>query len=295
MNKKAITAGVLSVLAIVSTIFGFGTANSSQKSNVTKYKNWMSSIADNTELKDINIPGSHDTMALYSIADLAGKCQSLSLSDQLNLGIRFLDIRLQLYENELRAVHGIVDEKASFKEIIITIQSFLERNSSEFIIMSIKNEADPVKSTISFEDALKKHVTPYWLTGDTMPDKLTSDIRGKVILLSRYENSTIGVPAYNGWQDNASFTLPNGIYVQDEYKVKDISSKKTSIENCFTHDGLKINFLSGYKTNGFPPSYAPSVANEINPWINNKIKSVTNRGIALYDFVTSNLMKGWFE
>ena len=145
MNKIArIVLGVsLTVLTIASSIVGFSHTIIKQETNNTDYKNWMSSVADDTLIEDMNIPGTHDTMALYSIGDLAGKCQSLSLKDQLNIGVRFLDIRLQLNNNELRAVHGIVDQRSTFKEIALTVESFLELNSREFIIMSIKEENGP--------------------------------------------------------------------------------------------------------------------------------------------------------
>ena len=298
MNKIAhIVLGVsLTVLTIASSIVGFSHTIIKQETNNTDYKNWMSSVADDTLIEDMNIPGTHDTMALYSIGDLAGKCQSLSLKDQLNIGVRFLDIRLQLNNNELRAVHGIVDQRSTFKEIALTVESFLELNSREFIIMSIKEENDPKGSSKSFEEALKGHINEhYWYLGNTMPTKIDASIRGKIILISRYSNSTIGIPANNDWKDNCSFTLDSGIYVQDKYKLSNVNEKKEEIEACFAHDGIKINFLSGYLTSYIPPSYAPSVALEINPWIKNKIKTVAKRGIVLYDFVTTDLMKGWFE
>ena len=297
MKIKTIVISSLAVLTLASGIVGFSNVLKQNVKNGVSYKNWMSSVSDSTLIKDLNIPGSHDTMALYSIADLAGQCQSLSLSDQLNLGIRFLDIRLQLINNELRAVHGIVDQRSSFAQIISNVESFLKDNESEFIIMSVKEESKAKNSTIGFETALKEHVSDYWITDASIPGTVGS-VRKKIVLLSRYENSTIGIPAYAGWKNSETFTLDNGVYVQDEYKVKDINEKKTAIVNCFDKviDNLKINFLSGYLTNGFPPSYAPSVAKDINPWINDVLKThENNRGIVLYDFVTSNLMKGWFE
>ena len=151
---------------------------------------------------------------------------------------------------------------------------------------------------MSFEECVKQYIkSDIWLTGTSIPNKL-GDVRGKVAILSRYSGSTIGIPAYDGWADNAAFTLPNNIRVQDHYKLKNTETKKEDIKACFNDTGdysLKINFLSGYLEGGFPPSYAPSVANDINPWINSEIKSINKRGIVLYDFITSSLMKGWFE
>ena len=80
-TKRIIIASVTSFLILISAGLGF-TGVLKQKSNNTDYSAWMKSLDDNTSLRNINMPGSHDTMALYSIGDLAGQCQSLSLEDQ---------------------------------------------------------------------------------------------------------------------------------------------------------------------------------------------------------------------
>ena len=294
--KKLILPVGLAIFAMTSSVLGFSGVLKQSSKNVS-YCDWMKALDDDTSLRDVNMPGSHDTMALYSIGDLAGQCQSLSLSDQLNVGVRFLDIRLKLDHNQLKAVHGIVDEKASFKQIDEVVESFLAKNNSEFIIMSVKEEAKASNSSISFEDALKEYVNKdIYLKERTLPSKV-GDVRGKILLLSRYANSTIGLDAFAGWQESTSFVLPNNdIYVQDTFKITSAEQKQNEIVSCFNESGhaLKINFLSAYRTDGFPPSYAPSAAKDINPWINKEISKYDDRGIVLYDFVTSENMKVFF-
>ena len=292
-TKSIIISSVIAVSLISTSVVGF---IFKQKSGSEKYANWMSNLDDNVSLRNINMPGSHDTMALYSIADLAGQCQSLSLHDQLNLGVRFLDIRLKEDHDKLKAVHGFIDQKVSFETITKTIEEFIEKNPSEFIIMSVKEEADPSNSEISFESSLKTYLkSDIYLKDTELPSKL-GDVRGKVMLLSRYENSTIGVPAYAGWADSTSFTLPNDIYVQDTYKITSAEQKQDEIVKCFDEAGhaLKINFLSAYRTDTFPPSYAVSAAEDINTWINEEINKHDDRNIVLYDFVTEENMDCFF-
>jgi len=297
-NKKisqkqlGVTIG-LSALTLISSCFGFfGVFN--QKTNDKNYKSWMSTVPDATNLRDLAMPGSHDTMALYSIGGLAGQCQSLSLESQLNLGIRFLDIRLKKEGNNLKAVHGVVDEKATFKDVTRALENFIKDNPREMLIMSIKEETgqDP-----NFDSLVKSHLTSdIYNLGSELPATL-GDARGKIFILSRYPNPTIGIPAFNGWQDSTSFTLPNDIYVQDEYKVTSKEQKMTAITNCFNEAGhaLKINFLSAYRSNYVIPSYAPSAALDINPWINKEIANYHDRGIVLYDYVTKENMDSFFK
>ena len=92
LDKKGITVLACSALVFVFSLIGFSNILS-QHNEDTKYSKWMSKLSDDTALRDVSMPGSHDTMALYSIGNLAGQCQSLSLKDQLNLGVRFLDIQ----------------------------------------------------------------------------------------------------------------------------------------------------------------------------------------------------------
>lgn len=296
INKKVALSSVFAIAAITISLLGFS-GILKQKTTSKKYADWMSKLDDTLSLREVNMPGSHDTMALYSIGDLAGQCQSLSLKDQLNLGVRFLDIRLKEDDNELIAVHGIVDQKATFASVTKTIEEFIDKHNNEFIIMSIKEEAKPSNSDIPFEECLRGYLNKeIYLKDTTVPNKI-GDIRGKVVLLSRYENSTIGIPAFSGWLDSASFVMADtDIYVQDTYKVTSKEQKQEEIVSCFNETGhaLKINFLSAYRTNYFPPSYSISAAKDINPWIDKEIDKYNDRGIVLYDFISEDNMSIFF-
>ena len=136
-----------------------------------------------------------------------------------------------------------------------------------------------------------------YILNRTVPSK-GGDVRGKVVLLSRYKNSTIGIEANNEWRDSTSFTMASSdIYIQDKYKITSAEEKINEITTCFNETGhaLKINFLSAYRTNYIPPSYAPSAALDINLWINENIKNYNDRNIVLYDFVTESNMQEFFR
>ena len=140
--KRRIAASAFAVLAIAFSVLGFCNVLK-QNASSNKYDEWMKNLDDNTSLRNVNMPGSHDSAALYSMGDLAGQCQSLSIKDQLNLGVRFLDIRLKEENNKLKAVHSFVDQRQSFDDICKVVESFISNHPSEFIIMSIKEENPP--------------------------------------------------------------------------------------------------------------------------------------------------------
>ena len=296
-TKKTLILGVsLGLSASVLGVFGlYGSVN--PKVPESKAGDWLGQMSDLTPIKDISMPGSHDSMALYALGDLAGRCQSLSLASQLEAGVRFLDIRLQNQNDTLKAVHGIVDEKEKFPSIVNTIDTFLTEHPTEFLIVSIKEEEKAKGGTKDFETLVVDSLTEKWYTGNVMPAAL-GQVRGKAILLSRYADSKFGVPAYEGWQDNATFALPNLIHVQDEYKINDIQVKKDAIKKCLeTTNGLgllspmTLNFFSAYRTSYFPPSYAPSVAKEINLQLDEIIKPYQKTGVAILDFITESNAK----
>ena len=53
--------------------------------------NWMSGIKNGTKLSEVSIPGTHESCARFGGS--ASQCQWFSITQQLNRGIRFLDVR----------------------------------------------------------------------------------------------------------------------------------------------------------------------------------------------------------
>lgn len=85
--------------------------------------------------------------------------------------------------------------------------------------------------------------------------------------------------------------------MQDTYQITSKEQKQEEVIKCFNEPGhaLKNNFLSAYRTNGFPPSQVMTVAKDINPWINEEINKYSDRGIVLYDFISESNMKAFFK
>jgi 1-phosphatidylinositol phosphodiesterase len=174
---------------------------------------------------------------------------------------------------------------------------FVANNQSEFLIVSIKKEADSVNSTLEFEELLLEYFNQYKsvINLSTELPETVGEARGKIHLLSRY-SSTIGVPAHYGWIDDDSFLMEN-IYVQDNYCVSGAEDKMQSINEGFDYalnnnDKLVLNFTSCYYDSGFPPTYAGTAGRDINPWLLECLKSGNGKvGIIVADFITEELAK----
>ena len=124
-------------------------------------KAWMSKLDDALTLNELSIPATHDSGATISFMGVSGQCQKTTIKEQLDMGVRLLDIRLRLVDNELNVVHGIVDQKLTFASVLDDVTSFIDTNPSEFLIVSIKEDDDPKNSTVAFnekvEQMLKEH------------------------------------------------------------------------------------------------------------------------------------------
>ena len=97
MKNKAIKYSSLLLLTILLPLVAMLPMQKGKADN----SSWMMALDDDASLNSISIPGTHDSGALHSLAEISGKCQSLSIEEQLKIGVRFLDIRLQLVGDEL--------------------------------------------------------------------------------------------------------------------------------------------------------------------------------------------------
>ena len=210
-------------------------------------------------------------------------------------GVRFFDLRLQLVNDEFKIVHSFVKQNLSFKKVMKDLSNFINENNSEFIIISLKKEASDKNSTLDFKDKLTSDLNEYKdvISFDKELPEYINDARGKIYIFDRY-GLDYGIPLSN-WSDDNSFEV-NNYYVQDNYCISDLKEKQEDIIKAIdyknSNDNIVINFTSCYLDYGFPPTYAGSSANKINPWFYEYInESNMKLGIVVMDFMTIDLAK----
>ena len=151
MNMNIIKHLSLILLSIILTLV----AVLPMQNGKADRSDWMADLEDDASLNSLTIPGTHDSGALHSIADISGKCQTLTIREQLKIGVRFLDIRLQLVDNKLKVVHSFVDQMTDFEDTLSDMVNFIRNNGSEFLIVSIKEDASPKRSDKEFRAVLE--------------------------------------------------------------------------------------------------------------------------------------------
>ncbi|XP_062841590.1 1-phosphatidylinositol phosphodiesterase-like [Trichomycterus rosablanca] len=218
---------------------------------------WMKELPDNTILSGITLPGTHDTMALDG--GPAAECQVWSLDDQLRAGIRYLDLRVFAWGNELYLMHGIVYQHSTFSKAIDTIKNFLSEYPSEVVLVRVKPDLIDKSKVQELVEKLIKNDSSFWVKSTTPAIK---QVRGKIVFVQK-DSFSLGVPLVE--------TDTKG-----DYKVDHIKDKENEIHEHLNQamtmcpwDSLVLTYSSGTGIGTFLGMFLTPkrVAEQIDPWL----------------------------
>lgn len=206
------------------------------------YKTWMKDVDDDTSIAKLSIPGTHNAAACHTALPSV-QCQGASVTDQLENGVRFLDIRcgkLFLSEGEeakdLQVIHGKFPVKIPFPkkvtDVLDEVYDFLKDNSSETVIVSLKQEGSD--DWDNDKDEFANCIWDRYIDGDKdkwyLKNNLPKlkDARGKAILFRRFglkdddKKDKFGFDAHY-WKYNTTNDDRGNFAVQDFCEIKDAS------------------------------------------------------------------------
>lgn len=282
---------------------------------VNSYENWQSLLSDDIKLNDIALAGTHNSAASHFSILPGLRCQGTNITHQLQNGIRFLDLRIGKRPglkfasfNELYAVHGFFSVKTAGKlrlvDILSTIYEFLEGHSSEFLVISLKEEGSGTWLKDEFSQLVLQHVesqdySKYWMKNcitKTLPT--VAECRGHCILLRRFSSMLpfpLGIDATNWPYNSLLHQCSDILSIQDFCEVNSKSTIqqkqqaidqiiKASVQNRDQNSpGLYINFVSS--TGLLNPKYWPSnVSKKRAKTIVDSTKKAKLSGIIVFDF-----------
>lgn len=261
-------------------IFSRGSSLSSNVHTVKMVKieflTWMNMIDDNKLLSQMNIPGTHDSgtsnFKLPIFSDYA-TTQDLSILEQLNFGIRFLDIRCRHVHGAFKIYHDRVYCNLMFDDVMQQCISFLRENPSECIVMMIKEEYKRQGYEREFYETFLHYVNLYgsnwWYCHNNAIPRL-KDVRKKIVLMHRFDfkEHSFGINVTE-WADNQTFIIKNtanynttALWIQDQYSVskkkKAIAIKKLVEESNKRENYWYLNYIS------LAPSFLITIINTSN-------------------------------
>ncbi len=291
-----IISSIMSVVVLLLSVLGIRTTRDTGNFD---NKQWMSNIGDSQYISEITIPGTHDSCAHYEPVYGMIKCQEYTLKDQLDMGVRFIDIRGDLVGNTMIMMHNVIPQSMCFDDVLEICYEFLEEHPSETIIMSIKQETgEKYDEFAAYVEKTISENMDMWYVENEIP--MLSQVRGKIVLMNRYEKrvTDFGISTYY-WVSNESFTVDNdsfSLHIQDYYCVEDGLEKKWSlIEEHYNKsrvsankDNLYINFTSAYI--GDIPNIL-EVSDYVNPLLVEYLENspVGCYGITVMDFADEEL------
>lgn len=277
---------------------------------------WMSALPDTTPIRRMSIPGSHDSGAVCGNVFL--KVQDASIARQLEMGVRFLDIRLKAdvtpgitastdgadRATVLGVYHsGQYMQQTWEADVLPTLRRFLEEHAREFVTVLLKCEGgDPQ----AFARLLGRSLAGAGdVAQDFAPELTLGECRGRILFLLR--DDVEGSPRatrLKGWDDNATCHVSCHTYggkcgtlcVEDEYGYESIAAAtyKTlaTLRNMAAAaldrpapDGSACWFVSYASCHAVPNNSPEQFADKVNPALMAALPKMEGPfGIVLIDF-----------
>lgn len=283
-----------------------------------KLQKWMSEIEDSRDVFSLNILGTHDCVTKYVQLSHISRCQDMDIFEQLEIGIRALDIRVECSGERLKMIHGpakVFNEPNPFSpqmdlsDVLEKCFAFLDENKSETIIFQFKNDSgkEYEKSFDILFNVYIKGMEDRWFLENRIP--LMGEARGKIILIRRckmygkaeYTDKNTGID-FSRWEEQETkephpLPLKTGgahsadFIIQDRYKYTPEPRWKEVIEPML--DSMKpfdgeyvINYLS--TAGGIKGPHSNS--KYINPkFMNYPLKQGVYYGTIYADFPTAEM------
>ncbi|KAI0596284.1 phosphatidylinositol-specific phospholipase C [Biscogniauxia sp. FL1348] len=213
---------------------------------------WMRELHDEYPLSALSIPGTHNSPTCH-VALPSVRCQAVGMRAQLDNGVRFFDIRVNVSQSssQLALVHSAFPisflGSKHFKDLVEDVYAFLDANPSETLIMSVKREGTGNGTDQRLSKILKEEFYgdgKRWFTEPRIP-KL-GEARGKIVLLRRHGNDESLDGEWGGrgwgldgsvWPDNCEDSpVGSGIArIQDFYEVGATTNIQKKIELAHRH------------------------------------------------------------
>lgn len=298
---------------ILLLLLGFLPMSAQQSPDLSE---WMSALPDETPVHRMSIPGSHDSGAVCGNVFL--KVQDADIPRQLELGVRFFDIRLKAdRENGVTAddnsgeaarMLGVYHSGQFMNQtwdadVLPAMRRFLTEHPREFLIVLLKCEGG---NRAAFSRLLGRSLTAAeGVAKDFSANLSLGECRGRILFLLRDEvEGTPTASMIAGWDDNVTCNVTihprNGTAgtacVEDEYGYETIAAARyktlTTLRNMAAaalqrpaDNGAPCWYFSYASCHAVPNNSPEQFADVVNPAVLAALPTIEGPlGIVLIDF-----------
>lgn len=277
---------------------------------------WMSALPDEMPVYRMSIPGSHDSGAVCGNVFL--KVQDAAIGRQLEMGVRFFDVRLKAdsapgvttegAEGEGAAMLGVYHsgqymEQTWEDDVLPTMRKFLKAHPREFLIVLLKCEGG---SSRGFARLLGRSLSgAEEITREFSSSLTLGECRGRIIFLLRDEVEGAPMAArIAGWDDNVTCHVTihprqgdaGTACVEDEYGYDSVAAAHyktlTTLRNMAAAalqrpapDGRPCWYITYASCHAVPNNSPGEFAARVNPAVEHEIPAFDGPlGIVLIDF-----------
>ncbi|MER5865457.1 phosphatidylinositol-specific phospholipase C [Kitasatospora sp. NPDC002040] len=279
---------------LVAGALGTGPAGAAPQARVGA--SWMAGLPDGRSLLRMTIPGTHDSCCTDPANGTEwSHTQNWGVPEQLERGIRFLDIRcngLAGAPDAFGIYHSGWYQGTTFDQVLNQCRSFLAAHPGEVLLMRVKKEngtnndvgADFARIFNGYLDT--KGYRPLFWTAPRVP--ALGEARGRIVLLADFANDW---PVLHWPGGDNGFLSNDVIDLQDRYTAISSGTKWSSyvqrqFDKAFNDQGsakLYLNFAS--IGNGEWPKYSSqTVMQKVWEYLEARKQQRANLGVVPMDF-----------
>lgn len=268
---------------------------------------WMDKIPSNQLLSQLTIPGTHNSYARHGT--IFHQCQDWTISEQLNNGIRFFDVRFRPYERYFTVHHGNKFQKKYGGHVFKDFKQFLQNNPKETVLISIRDETrgnnliDPYPGSLDFKTILNSYLNdkkykPYIYQNHKVIPTL-GEARGKMVIIDKDGHCGFGL---NRLEKTDDWKLDGQYFFQNWRNSQMVKDKVDGIKKSMQGAGknrrkrshLFLTFCSGSNAKGLVSNRA--ISEHINPQVKSFIRSHSASqketfGVVIFDYPTRDIIQ----
>ncbi|CAG5092883.1 Similar to plc: 1-phosphatidylinositol phosphodiesterase (Staphylococcus aureus (strain NCTC 8325 / PS 47)) [Cotesia congregata] len=265
-------------------------------SSLPDHRSFLAKLPDSQKLNTLGLIGTHDS-ATYNIYILAAQTQLKTITEQLNGGIRVLDMRVRRTNNVFAMHHDLIYLGMMFGDVVKQVRDFLRSYPNELVIMFMQEECNAEGNTMNACEILENEYikengdlfVQHWSVEDTIGQD-----RGKILLARAHRGfwgctTSLLCQEQNQWEITSSFTHTDKWNAIAAFQDKIFEENSQSL--CY------INYLSAHGgiigpntiANEFSKDTREFQGTEGNPGMNNQMtKYFRNPKNTLYIVMADN-------